>query len=145
MFWPLPIETGRCPAAARSARIVSHRAAGGIDHAVAEVAVDAVHHLDVELWDLGGITVAAIVRRGNMATDAERASLVRVLIRDGEGGMEDGVPGGLGHQADDPSVVGRGLEAVIGVAEHAVHRRDDASELVRVGIGLRPRGHEVFE
>ena len=59
---------------------------------MAEVAVDAIHQLDVKIWNLGGIALAAIVGGRNMATNAKGAGLVGVLVGDGEGSVEDGVP-----------------------------------------------------
>ena len=72
---------------------VFNGAAIGTDHPVAEVAVDSIHQLDVEIGDLSGIALAAIVGSRNMAPNAECTGLVGVLVGDGESGMEDGVPG----------------------------------------------------
>ncbi|MHC4792826.1 MAG: hypothetical protein ACYTDE_00845 [Planctomycetota bacterium] len=124
---------------------VSHRATRGTDDPVAEIAVDAVHQLLVELRELPVLAFLTVVGGGDVAFEAEGAGLVGILVRDGEPGVEDRVTGGLGHQADHPGVVRRHLEPVVAVAEHAVHRGVDPTEFERIRIRLGAGSLKILE
>ena len=111
-----------------------------IHSTMAEVAVDAVQIIVGKFCGCSRGASFTEPCAGRVASNAEFAGEVGVLVGYGERGMPDRIAGRLRHHAGDPRIKRRKGWAVVGVAEGAIVAGNDRGELigvrVRLGSGL---------
>ena len=111
-----------------------------IHNAMAEMAVDAVQIIVGEFHGCSRGASFTEPSAGRMASNAEFARQVGVLVRYGERGMPDRIASRLRHHAGDPRIKRCKCWTEVGVAEGAIvagnHRGELIGVRVRLGSGL---------